>query len=95
MSILPNSAASGVRSPAHCHRQVASFRNFADYALTPPFAAGLTQLRELGVRHRCAITCAEAVWWRRHRRIIADYLIAAGREGCCTSSGPSTSMPPA
>jgi uncharacterized protein (DUF488 family) len=60
--------------------QVVSFRNYADYALTPPFAAGLAQLRGLGERHRCAIMCAEAVWWRCHRRIIADYLIAAGEQ---------------
>ena len=58
--------------------QVASFRNFADYALTPPFATGLAQLHALGERHRCAVMCAEAVWWRCHRRIIADYLLAAG-----------------
>lgn len=60
--------------------QVANFRNFADYALTPPFAAGLAQLRGLGGRHCCAIMCAEAVWWRCHRRIIADYLLAAGEQ---------------
>jgi uncharacterized protein (DUF488 family) len=58
--------------------QVISFRNFADYALTPPFAAGLSQLRDLGNHHRCAIICAEVLWWRCHRRIIADYLLAAG-----------------
>src|SRR6478672_11962246 len=55
-----------------------SFHNYADYALTPPFRCGLAQLRELGHERRCAIMCAEAVWWRCHRRIIADYLIAAG-----------------
>jgi uncharacterized protein (DUF488 family) len=60
--------------------QVDSFRNFADYALSAPFATGLAELRELGERHRCAIMCAEAVWWRCHRRIIADYLLAAGNE---------------
>jgi uncharacterized protein (DUF488 family) len=60
--------------------QVSSFRNFADYALTPPFAVGLAQLRALSDMHRCAIMCAEAVWWRCHRRIIADYLLAAGEE---------------
>ena len=54
------------------------FRNYADYALTKPFAAGIARLRELGGGHRCAIMCAEAVWWRCHRRIIADYLLAAG-----------------
>jgi uncharacterized protein (DUF488 family) len=69
------------RAPSpNSYWQVASFRNFADYALTPPFAAALAQLRELGQRHRCAIMCAEAVWWRCHRRIITDYLLAAGDE---------------
>jgi uncharacterized protein (DUF488 family) len=56
----------------------ASFHNYADYALSPAFAAGLARLRELGHAQRCAIMCAEAVWWRCHRRIITDYLIAAG-----------------
>ena len=55
-----------------------SFHNFADYALTPAFRSGLGRLRALGDERRCAIMCAEAVWWRCHRRIIADYLIAAG-----------------
>ena len=60
--------------------RVRSFRNYADYALTAPFAAGLARLRERGGEHRCAIMCAEAVWWRCHRRIIADYLLAAGEQ---------------
>lgn len=55
-----------------------SFRNYADYAATPPFRRGLEELRELGRSRSCAIMCAEAVWWRCHRRIVADYLIAAG-----------------
>jgi len=55
-----------------------SFRNYADYAGTEAFRAGLERLTKLG-RERCtAIMCAEAVWWRCHRRIIADYLISAG-----------------
>ncbi len=58
--------------------RVRSFRNYADYAQTAPFAAGLARLRELGTAHRCAIMCAEAVWWRCHRRIITDYLISQG-----------------
>lgn len=53
------------------------FHNYADYALGPDFAAGLAALRSLGRELRCAIMCSEAVWWRCHRRIIADYLIAA------------------
>jgi uncharacterized protein (DUF488 family) len=55
-----------------------SFRNYANHALTADFRAGLERLRELGAEHRVAIMCAEAVWWRCHRRIIADYLLAAG-----------------
>jgi uncharacterized protein (DUF488 family) len=55
-----------------------SFRNYADYALTPPFREGLAELRALGRERVCAIMCAEAVWWRCHRRIIADYLIVEG-----------------
>jgi uncharacterized protein (DUF488 family) len=56
------------------------FRNYADYALTPAFRAGLQRLVELGEAGPIAIMCAEAVWWRCHRRIIADYLLAAGFE---------------
>jgi uncharacterized protein (DUF488 family) len=55
-----------------------SFRNYADYALGRAFHEGLAQLTKLGHRQRCAIMCAEALWWRCHRRIIADYLVAAG-----------------
>ena len=55
-----------------------SFHNYADYALTPEFEEGLGQLLQAGRERRCAIMCAEAVWWRCHRRIVADHLIAAG-----------------
>lgn len=57
-----------------------SFHNYADYALSLPFRAGLRHLIENGHERRCAIMCSEAVWWRCHRRIVADYLIAAGEE---------------
>ncbi|MFL6799451.1 MAG: DUF488 family protein [Xanthobacteraceae bacterium] len=58
--------------------RVQSFHNYADYALTQPFRSGLEQLRTLGKQRRCAIMCAEAVWWRCHRRLIADYLLVSG-----------------
>jgi len=58
--------------------RVRGFRNYADYALTDAFAAGLARLRKQGGLHRCAIMCAEAVWWRCHRRIITDYLLGQG-----------------
>ena len=53
-----------------------SFRNYADYALTPPFKIGLAELVTLSQSRTCAIMCAEVLWWRCHRRIIADYLLA-------------------
>ena len=55
-----------------------SFHNYADYALSEQFHGGLEHLRDEGHNRRCAIMCSEAVWWRCHRRIIADYLIACG-----------------
>jgi uncharacterized protein (DUF488 family) len=58
--------------------QNGSFHNYADYALSDSFRGGLAHLREFGHARTCAIMCAEAVWWRCHRRIITDYLIAAG-----------------
>jgi len=58
--------------------RVAAFRNYADYAATDAFRTGLDELRALARDHCCAIMCAEAVWWRCHRRIIADYLLAEG-----------------
>jgi uncharacterized protein (DUF488 family) len=57
--------------------QNASFHNFADYAMSEPFQSAFAKLRDLGHARDCAIMCAEAVWWRCHRRIIADYLMAA------------------
>jgi uncharacterized protein (DUF488 family) len=58
----------------------ASFHNYADHALTEDFDRGLRELIELGHKRPCAIMCSEAVWWRCHRRIIADHLIARGEE---------------
>jgi uncharacterized protein (DUF488 family) len=55
-----------------------SFRNYADYAATDAFEAGFARLRALAHDQRCAIMCSEAVWWRCHRRIISDYLLARG-----------------
>lgn len=57
----------------------ASFHRYADYALTAAFHEGLGELIELGHQRRCAAMCAEAVWWRCHRRIVADHLIAHGQ----------------
>lgn len=56
-----------------------SFHNYADYAMSQSFRDGLYRLMKLGHTERCVIMCAETVWWRCHRRIIADYLLAAGK----------------
>ena len=55
-----------------------SFHSYADYALSPQFREGLNHLIEEGRQRRCAIMCSEAVWWRCHRRIITDHLLARG-----------------
>jgi uncharacterized protein (DUF488 family) len=55
-----------------------SFHNYADYALSDDFERGLDHLRALASKRNVAIMCAEAVWWRCHRRIIADYLVHLG-----------------
>lgn len=57
-----------------------SFHNYADYALTDEFRGGLPELRGWSLTHGVAVMCSEAVWWRCHRRIIADQLLAHGEE---------------
>ena len=56
----------------------AAFRGFADYMLTPEFAAALAALTEEARGHRIAIMCAEAVPWRCHRSLVADALAVGG-----------------
>ncbi|MEO5755742.1 MAG: DUF488 domain-containing protein [Mesorhizobium sp.] len=55
-----------------------SFHNYADYALSVEFLDGLNRLVSLGRQRRCAIMCSETLWWRCHRRIVADYLLSRG-----------------
>ncbi len=59
-----------------------SFHNHADYALSSSFRAGLDQLIALSREAPTAIMCAEAVWWRCHRRIITDYVLAENISVC-------------
>ena len=58
--------------------RVQSFHNYADHALGAEFAAALAELRRLAEGRTVALMCAEAVWWRCHRRIIADHLLMRG-----------------
>jgi uncharacterized protein (DUF488 family) len=55
-----------------------SFRNFADYMATPEFHEALEQLLELARRKRTAFMCSEGLFWRCHRRLVSDYLLARG-----------------
>lgn len=57
-----------------------AFRSYADYAQTADFTCALDELIELARPQRTAIMCSEAVYWRCHRRIVTDYLIARGIE---------------
>ena len=57
-----------------------AFRGYADYMETKAFANGIARLLDLCRTKRVAIMCAEAVWWRCHRGLIADYLKARGHK---------------
>jgi uncharacterized protein (DUF488 family) len=54
--------------------EVEAFRAYADYMASEEFAAGLQRLEALAARRRTAIMCAEGLWWRCHRRLVADAL---------------------
>ena len=55
-----------------------SFRAYADHMETEQFRNGVEELLELARGARTTVMCAEALWWRCHRSLIADYLKAAG-----------------
>ncbi|MGV9194126.1 DUF488 family protein [Microbacterium sp. MC2] len=65
-----------------------SFHNYADWALGDEFRDGLDRLRTWGGDVATTVMCSEAVWWRCHRRIIADHLLAAGEEVSHIMPGP-------
>ena len=56
----------------------ASFARYAAYARSDAFAHGLNELILRAQQQRCVAMCSEAVWWRCHRRIITDHLLALG-----------------
>jgi uncharacterized protein (DUF488 family) len=67
-----NSVNTGWRHPA--------FRGYADYTASEEFASGLFDVLMLSRGLRAALMCAEVLWWRCHRRIIADVLTSLGIE---------------
>ena|SRR5688572_11244773 len=69
---LPGSHNTAWRNP--------SFRGYADHMGTAEFREGLGELLDLAGRSRTALMCAEAVWWRCHRALIADELCVRGIE---------------
>jgi uncharacterized protein (DUF488 family) len=58
----------------------ASFRNYADYTLTPAFEHAATELLQIANVSRTAYMCAERVYFRCHRMIVSDWLVAHGHE---------------
>lgn len=66
----------GWRHPAEPSRNLAlrhpSFRAYADHMTDPEFRDALARLTEDGSERGVAVMCAESVWWRCHRRLIAD-----------------------
>jgi len=53
-----------------------AFRGYADYMETATFATAIKELEETALQQRTALMCSEAVWWRCHRSMVADYLKA-------------------
>jgi uncharacterized protein (DUF488 family) len=57
-----------------------SFRNYADYMLTPQFEATVAELIKIGEQARTAYMCAERVYFHCHRMLVSDWLVAHGHE---------------
>ncbi len=66
--------------PGSCNDgwQTAGFRGYADHVHTAEFAEGLARLEDLAAERRATVMCAEAQWWRCHRRVLADVLLLRG-----------------
>jgi uncharacterized protein (DUF488 family) len=54
------------------------FRGYADYMQTKEFGEGLKELNRRRRKRRVCVMCSEAVWWRCHRRMIADAEVVRG-----------------
>jgi len=57
-----------------------SFRNYADYMVTPEFERAIADLIKIGGQSRTAYMCAERVYFRCHRMLVSDWLVAHGHE---------------
>lgn len=57
-----------------------SFRNYADYMLTPGFAHAMSELLKIAEHSRTTYMCAERVYFHCHRMLVSDWLVAHGHE---------------
>ena len=57
-----------------------SFRNYADYMLTEAFQRGVAELIRLAEQSRTVYMCAERVYFRCHRMLVSDWLVAHGHD---------------
>lgn len=77
-------ALGGLRKPRKDSRNTAwrheSFRGYADHMETPAFQRALDDLIAWSGAQPTVVMCAEAVWWRCHRQLIADALVARAVE---------------
>jgi uncharacterized protein (DUF488 family) len=73
-------ARAGAQEPLPLAWHEEGFSNYQWHMTTEEFLAAADELAALGGRVNVAIMCAEAVWWRCHRSMIADYLVVAGSE---------------
>lgn len=71
--------ATGKDSP-HTALRNANFRNYADYTLTPEFEQAASELIQIASKSRTAYMCAERVYFRCHRMIVSDWLVAHGHD---------------
>ena len=62
--------------------EVEAFRGYADHMGSEEFARGLGRLEALARKTATAFMCAEAPWWRCHRRLLADAFVARGQRVC-------------
>jgi uncharacterized protein (DUF488 family) len=64
----------------HTALQSGGFRGYADHMEGDEFRAGRDWLIRTGAETPTAVMCAESLWWKCHRRMLADALVAAGCE---------------
>ena len=72
----------GGRDSPNAGLRSAGFRAYADYMASDEFRAAVDELLSIAGQATAALMCAEALYWRCHRRLISDYLHAHGVEVC-------------